>query len=126
MERQLNIQTISEATKKKIRDAVGAKTVIQLIKLAQLSGVDIGIRKDKQIRETYKYFGNIENELMIERNKIREQQKKKPELKLKVFTFDMMNADFAKKTQFNKYETKAFKIVLKSALVKDIKRQNFI
>ena len=64
MERQLNIDVMSEATKKKIRDAVGAKTIIQLIKLAQLSGVDIGIRKDKQIRETYKNFGNIENNLM--------------------------------------------------------------
>ena len=102
MERQLNIEVMSEATKKKIRDAVGAKTVIQLIKLAQLSGVDIGIRKDKRIRETYRFFGNIENDLMIERNKIKEQQKKKPELKLKIFTFDMLNADFAKKTQFNK------------------------
>ena len=38
--------------------------------------------------------------------RIKEQQKKKPELKLKIFTFDMLNADFAKKTQFNKYENK--------------------
>jgi hypothetical protein len=69
MERLLNLQTLSKPTQKKIRDAVGVKNVNQLIKLAKDNNVDLGKRKETQIKRAYEYFGEIENDLIIERNK---------------------------------------------------------
>jgi len=77
MERTLNLQTLSKLTQKKIRDAVGVNygiekiTIKDLIKLAKNDGVDIGKRKETQIKRTYEYFGEIENVRIEEENKIK-------------------------------------------------------
>lgn len=70
MERLLNLQTLSKPTQKKIRDAVGVKNVLQLIKLAKDNGVDLGKKKETQQKRAYEYFGNIENELILKNNEI--------------------------------------------------------
>jgi len=70
MERLLNLQTLSKPTQKKIRDAVGVKNVNQLIKLAKDNGVDLGKKKETQLKRAYEYFGNIENELILKNNEI--------------------------------------------------------
>jgi hypothetical protein len=75
MERTLNLQTLSKPTQKKIRDAVGVKNITQLIKLAKENGVDIGKRKETQIKRTYEYFGEIENARIEEENKIKKVKK---------------------------------------------------
>jgi hypothetical protein len=59
MERILNLQTMSETTKRKIKIAVGVKNVLQLIKLAKDNNIDIGKRKDTQQKRAYEYFGEI-------------------------------------------------------------------
>ena len=41
---------MSEATKKKIRDAVGVKPVNQIIKLAKMNDVDVGKQRPTQIK----------------------------------------------------------------------------
>ena len=66
---------MSKPTQKKIRDAVGVKNILQLIKLAKDNGIDLGKRKDIQQKRAYEYFGNIENELIVERNKIKKVKK---------------------------------------------------
>jgi hypothetical protein len=77
MERLLNLQTLSKPTQKKIRDAVGVKNVNQLIKLAKDNGVDLGKKKETQIKRAYEYFGEIENALIEERNKQKKVKKVK-------------------------------------------------
>ena len=75
MERTLNLQTLSKPTQKKIRDAVGVVygitkiTIKDLIKLAKNDGVDVGKRKETQIKRTYEYFGEIENMRIEDVNK---------------------------------------------------------
>ena len=58
MERLLNLTTMSKPTQKKIRDAVGVKNVLQLIKLAKDNDIII---KQLQILciITIKEIGNI-------------------------------------------------------------------
>jgi hypothetical protein len=60
---------MSKPTQKKIRDAVGITNVNQLIKLAKEDNVDLGKRKETQIKRAYEYFGEYVNETIIERNK---------------------------------------------------------
>jgi hypothetical protein len=84
MDRILNLQTLSKPTQKKIRDAVGVKNVLQLVKLAKDNGVDLGKKKETQIKRAYEYFGEIENELIVERNKIKKTNKVKKQPKQKV------------------------------------------
>ncbi len=127
----MNLAVMSELTKKKIRDAVGVKgvkgksAIDQLIKLAKLNDVDLGIQQETQIKRAYTFFGNIENDLIIQRNKLKAETKKN---KVVVYTFDKINGDFSKNKLFKNYDDKPFKIVLKSALVdgvnKDFKFQN--
>jgi hypothetical protein len=75
MEKLLNLQTLSKPTQKKIRDAVGVLygitklNINDLIKLAKSDGVDLGKRKETQIKRTYEYFGEIENARIEEENK---------------------------------------------------------
>ena len=131
MERHMNLAVMSELTKKKIRDAIGVKGVKgksatdQLIKLAKLNDVNIGVQQETQIKRAYTFFGNIENELIVQRNKLKAEAKKN---KVVVYTFDKINGDFSKNKLFKNYDEKPFKIVLKSALVdgvkKDFKFQN--
>jgi hypothetical protein len=75
MVKLLNLQTLSKPTQKKIRNAVGVIygiqniTIKDLIKLAINDGVDIGKRKETQIKRAYEYFGEIENARIEEENK---------------------------------------------------------
>ena len=75
MERHMNLAVMSELTKKKIRDAIGVKGVKgksatdQLIKLAKLNDVNIGVQQETQIKRAYTFFGNIENELIVQQRK---------------------------------------------------------
>ena len=131
MERQLNLAVMSELTKKKIREAVFVKGVRgnsvtdQLIKFAKFNDVDVGVQRETQIKRAYTFFGNIENELIIQRNKLKAEAKKN---KVVVYTFDKINGDFSKNKLFKNYDDKPFKIVLKPAVVdgvkKDFKFQN--
>jgi hypothetical protein len=66
---------MSKQTQKKIRDEVNVFYNIKnikindLIKLARNEGVDLGKRKETQIKRTYEYFGEITNDLINRRNK---------------------------------------------------------
>ena len=125
MERHMNLAVMSELTKKKIRDAIGVKGVKgksatdQLIKLAKLNDVNIGVQQETQIKRAYTFFGNIENELIVQRNKVKAEAKKN---RVVVYTFDKINGDFSKNKLFKNYDDKPFKIVLKSALVEGVKK----
>jgi hypothetical protein len=69
MERILNLQTLTKTTQKKIRDALGVKNVNQLIKLAKDDNIDLGKRKETQMKRAYEYFGEYVNEMIKENNK---------------------------------------------------------
>ena len=79
MERTLDLQTLSTLTKRKIRDAVGAKSAKGILKLAKQQGAELlQWRYSPEIQErlAYRYFGAIENELIAERNKVKKDAKK--------------------------------------------------
>lgn len=106
MVKLLNLQTLSKTTQKKIRDAAGVLygitkiNIKDLIKLAKGDGVDLGKRKDTQIKRAYEYFGEIENMRIEEENKKKKDkalaQSKKPK-KVKVnknVIVDMVDVPF--------------------------------
>lgn len=92
MEKLLNLQTLSKTTQKKIRDAVGVLygitkiNIKDLIKLAKGDGVDIGKRKDTQIKRAYEYFGEIENMRIEEENNKKKVKAVTTEIKENILT----------------------------------------
>jgi hypothetical protein len=114
MEKVLNLQTLSKPTQKKIRLAVGVFygieniTIKDLIKLAINDGVDIGKRKETQIKRAYQHFGEIENMRIEEENKAKPKKVKEKkiisiQLKFKCAKKEMPKFSMLiKLTQFNK------------------------
>lgn len=68
---------ITDYTSRIIRKEVGAKSLKDLVDKAKEQGVDVGVRKDTQIKRSLKYFGGILNERIEEENKKIEIKKKK-------------------------------------------------
>lgn len=81
IEEQIN-KNFTPATRKKIRNIVGIRTERQLIKLAQESGVDLGVRPITQQKRTYEYFASIVNERIEDAREIKK-TKPKDEIKIK-------------------------------------------
>jgi hypothetical protein len=62
-------KNITDYTSRLIRKEVGVKSLKQLVDKAKEQGVNVGVRKDTQIKRSLKYFGGIYNERVEEENK---------------------------------------------------------
>jgi len=77
----IDVKVFAKATRKKIRDAIGIRTEKAIIKLAEDSGVELGVRKTTREQRAYKYFGELVNERIIdERDRIKDKKEVENEL----------------------------------------------
>ena len=75
-----DVKDYSKGTRKKIRDVIGIRNEKSLIKLAEDSDINLGVRKATQERRAYAYFAELVNERIMEAREV----KKKPITKLKI------------------------------------------
>ena len=74
--RLINLNIMSELSKKKIRSFMGKRKTTTLIKQAIADGLDVGKRETTQIKRTYLYYGDMYNGEAEKHNKQIDLQRK--------------------------------------------------
>jgi len=138
--RLINLNIMSELSKKKIRTFMGKKSLSSLIKQAIADGLDVGKQEKTQIKRTYLYYGDMYNDEVEKQNKqidlLRKQKPKKKTIKktikkksieLKIGNFEKLYSNYnqiIKKGSFNIIVINDDGEVVRNYIVDDTNKNN--